>query len=424
MNRRWWMLIVIVGVLAVIPSPAAAKDVGFDFYYQKVDEVVQINNPEPQGWWEKTKAFGKSVWNGAKRLWEETVVRPYFPGEGAKTWYSKDDHDIAYRVTRVKVRSEAHLLELMGAKGDESKLSDGQKALLASYRAASSKAIKDRMALNQFRSTIVVHLTDTTGIDTSDPKYQSMREDFWPRSTGRTIQMASFLYDYSGSEADATSTMLHEFCHSLDNTFKEFRNPYGKDGSHFVNEKTGKRAAFVEGWAEFNEMLESKSEANYVRNSIGWIRIESTSEEGKYKTLEAKDLTGLQLTEVEGINANIMYEMATKLPDGRGKVFAAFQKSNYPWRNLRHLVRALVKANPGDAAAVAGILDQATLGKLSDKELLDFLGDSDVTREAVAALRTVNASAPAPAAETADRVPLIDLTRPVIVGGGSNPFRE
>lgn len=424
MSRRLWVLIIILGVMAVVSSPAVAKDVEFDFYYQKIDEAVQINNPAPQGWWEKTKVFGQSVWNGARRLWEENVVRPYFPGEGEKTWYSKDDHNLAYRVTRVKVRNEAHLLELMGAKGDESKLSDGQKALLASFRAASSKAIKDRMELNQFRSKIVVHLTDTTGIDTSDPKYKSVREDFWPRSTGRTIQMSSFLYEYSGSEADATSTMLHEFCHSLDNTFKEFRNPYGKDGSHFVNEMTGKRAAFVEGWAEFNEMLESKSEANYVRNSINWIRIESKTEEGTYQTLEAKDLTGLQLTEVEGINANIMYEMATQLPDGRNKVFAAFKKSNYPWRNLRHLVRALVKANPGDAGAVAEILDRATLGKLSDKELLDFLGSSEVTREAVAALRTVKASAPAPVPEATDRVPVIDLTRPVVVGEGSNPFGE
>ncbi len=423
MNGRWWALIIVLGVLAVFPSPAGAKDVDFDFYYQKVDEVVQINHhPEPQGWWEKTKAFGQSIWNGAKRLWEENVVRPYFPGEGVKTWYSADNHNLAYRVTRVKVRDEAHLLELMGAKGDESKLSDGQKALLASFRAASSKAIKDRMALNRFRSTIVVHLTDTTGIDTSDPKYKSIPEDFWPRSTGRTIQMSSFLYEYSGSEADATSTMLHEFCHSLDNTIKEFRNPYGKDGSHFVNELTGKRAAFVEGWAEFNEMLESRSEANYVRNSIDRIRIESKSEEGKYETRAAKDLTGLQLTEVEGVNANIMYEMATKLPDGRRKVFAAFGKSNYPWRNLRHLVRALVKANPGDAAAVAEILDQATLGKLSDSELLDFLGNSDAAREAVAALR--KASAPAPSPDAAAPNPVIDLTKPVVVGEGSNPFRE
>jgi hypothetical protein len=46
-------------------------------------------------------------------------------------------------------------------------------------------------------------------------------------------------HNYTGSNApeNARSTFLHEYCHAIDRTIKEFIKPYGKDGSHYGSEK-------------------------------------------------------------------------------------------------------------------------------------------------------------------------------------------
>ena len=106
--------------------------------------------------------------------------------------------------------------------------------------------------------------TDTTGFD--DPKkFPQVENDFWPNSTGRMIQMSSNFFNYWGSDDDAKATFVHEFSHSCDRTVKEFIKPYGKDGRHSCNELTRNRSAFVEGWAEFNEMLDFPSERRRIQ---------------------------------------------------------------------------------------------------------------------------------------------------------------
>jgi hypothetical protein len=353
---------------------AQAKDVEFDFYYQCVEKVVQINDPEPEGWWGHTKSFLKSGVNLVKKTWEKTVTRNLAPGEGSKRWYS-DNKNIAYDVKRVKVTSEAQLLELMGAKS-EADLSDGQKALLAVYRHSKSQDVKDRMKYS-YRSSINVILSDTTGFD--DPgKYPDIQDDFWPYSSGPTIQMSSNRYNWSGSDVSAQSTFVHEFAHSFDRTIKEFIDPYGKDGSHFANELTKPRSAFVEGWAEFNQMLDSEEKAVQMRNNASLIRLESKTKAGDYTNVEPETLTGAQLMCVECINAIIMHRMATEVDDGKNKVFKAFTDTRLLlFRDLKTLTKKFAKNNPADIATLGKIIDEQTLGKLSDKEMMAYIGKSD-----------------------------------------------
>jgi len=422
MKMRAFAVVLLLGLLAFVSGTVQAKDLDFEFYYQKIDEVVQINNPEPKGWWEKTKAFGKNILNASAKLWEKSVTRNFFPGEGKKTWYSSEDKNIAYKLTRVKVRDEAHLLALMGAKGDESKLTDGQRALLAAYRHSKSKAIIDRMKYNS-RSSLIVMMTDTGGLEDEGGKYANIRRDFWPCSTGRAIQISSFLYDYPGSEADVRSTFVHEFSHSLDHTVMEFIKPYGPDKSHYVDEKTGKRAAFIEGWAEFNQMLDSDSKAENMRESVKNIRIENPKKAGEYSFKDAKDLSGSELANVEGINALIMWQIAREIPGGQDKVFRSFKASNYPWRNLRHLLRDLVKKNPGDAAKVAKILDEETLGKLSESDLKGFLGRTPAAAAAISAIRKTSEQ-PLPVAPAKISGTTIENTKPALTGSGKSPFAD
>lgn len=375
-------LTIVFAMLALVlltPSTARATESEFEFYYQRIEAVEQINNPKPEGWWEKAKSVVKTMGNNIGCL-AEKLSRMYFPGEGEKRWYSEKDQNIAYKLKRTKVKSEAHLLELMGAKdGDVSKLANGQRALLAVYRHSQSQSVKDRMSVS-YRSKIGVMLTDTTGFDDS-VKYPQVENDFWPNSTGHMIQMSSNFFNYGGSEDDAKSTFVHEFSHSCDRTVKELIKPYGKDGRHSCNELTRNRSAFVEGWAEFNEMLDFPYERSRIQNSIRNIKIEKAN--GEYNKVSATDasLTGKDLMNVEGVVANIFYRMSTELPDGRAKVFASFKNTNIYWRSTRMMLKEYVAKNPGDARAMAAILNEETHGKLSDADMIYYLGSVGGVKE-------------------------------------------
>ncbi len=371
------LMFMIVG-FCLQTGTAIAKDTEFDFYYQCIEKVVQINDPEPEGWWEHTKSAVKTGLNFVKKTWEKAVTRNFGPGEGSKRWYSDENKNIAYDVKRVKVTSEEHLLQLMGAKS-EATLTDGQKALLAVYRHSKSQNVKDRMKYS-YRSSINVILSDTTGFD--DPaKYPEVEDDFWPYSSGMAIQMSSNRYNWPGSDVSAQSTFVHEFAHSFDRTIKEFKDPYGKDGSHFANELTKPRSAFVEGWAEFNEMLDSKDKARQMRNNCDLIKIESKTKAGDYTNVEASTLTGEQLLSVECINAVIMHRMATEIDGGRDKVFGAFVDTRWElFRSLKTVTKKFAKSNPSDIAALGRIIDEETLGKLTDKQLMQYIGSSDAAK--------------------------------------------
>ncbi len=411
--------VILCGLLA--PSMARATESEFEFYYQRIEAVEQINDPEPKGWWEKTKAFVKGVGNTIAGTFEK-VTRGYFPGEGEKRWYSEKDKSVAYKLERTKVKSEAHLLELMGAKnGDVSKLTDGQKALLAVYRHSRSQAVQDRMSVS-YRSKIAVMLSDTTGFD--DPeKYPQVENDFWPNSTGRMIQMSSNFFNYWGSEEDARATFVHEFSHSCDRTVKEFIKPYGKDGRHSCSELTHARSAFVEGWAEFNEMLDFPFERDRIQSAIKTIKIEQS--DGEYKRVDATDssLSGKDLMNVEGVVANLFYRMSTELPDGRAKVFASFKNTNIYWRTTQKMLRDYVKKNPADAKALAAILNEETHGKLSDAEMLLYLGNNADVQEFLK-IRNKASNVAASPGETSSESSVSDagVTVNPSTTGSKNPF--
>lgn len=404
MNRLRIAVLIISLMLVCTGSVLEAKDTEFEFYYQAIEKVVQINNPNPQGPWETAKSWLKRGMNEVLKVWDSAFGRKYFTGEGTKRWYSREDHCTAYDVRRVKVKDEAHLLRLMGAES-ETELSDGQKAMLAVYRHSRSQAINERHQYG-YLSKVKVILSDTSGFE-DQSKYPHVRRDFWPYSQGSLIQISSGHYNYSGAEDDARSTFVHEYAHSLDRTIKEFINPYGKDGSHFSNEMTKPRSAFVEGWAEFNEMLDSEYEVKTMKNSIKNVRLESKTVAGQYQIVSADnpELSGQNLLSVEGINAMILYRLANEVPDGRKKIFETFSKTNWKiFRSLSTFSKDFARRYPEDAAKLAEIIDTESKGRLSEAELIDYAGDSTgmhdylLTRGSMDSLVESQAQAPEPVA--------------------------
>lgn len=374
--KYFLMVLLLVSIFCLHGNKASADDVEFAFYYQSIEEIVTINEPveASDSWWDKLKKGAKKVWNGVKRTWEKVVTRNVAPGEGEKLWYSEKDKNQAYKVKRTKVTTEEELLKAIGK--SESELSDGQKALLAVFRKSKSDAVKEEAKIGYIPKVNVI-LTDTTGFEYNP----NISDDFWPCSTGLTISMNSNHYNYGGGSTDAESTFVHEFAHCLDATIKEFKNPYGLDGHHMGNEITNKRAAFVEAWAEYNEMIASEDEAKKILKRSEVLYEESKTIAASYTRYLEEDCTSDQLMRSEAHLAKLFYRLTKETNAGKDGVYKAFVDTRWNvLRDMRTLVKKFVKNNPDDTEAVCKIVDEVFLGKLTDKELLDFVGKNEKTK--------------------------------------------
>ena len=370
------------------PNKALAVDeVNFSIYYQTIEDTVQINEDlkEDASLWDKVKHGAKSLVNWGKKTWEQNITRNYTLGEGESLWYSKEDKNLAYKVKRTKVSTEEELIKAMG-KNSEDELTYGQKCLLASFRAAKSQAMLDR-ADASYRSKINLILTDTgdypTTRDDTDP---NVRRDFWPCSSGPTIFMSDGIYKYqennnpSGID-NAYSTTFHEYSHSMDRTLMEFKNPYGLDGTHYTNEVTKQRSAFLEGWAEYNEMIENEAQAQKYINETKKLSVESTTVSGDYDDLDPADATAEQLLCAESYNCYLLYRLATTLDNGENKITKAFVSTRWNWfRDMNTLIKKLVKQNPDDTETICRIVDEVFLGKLSDEQFYKMVGKNKATK--------------------------------------------
>jgi hypothetical protein len=367
---------VIVGLLialvvAFLPDPVLAGGATgkFDFYYQQIEEVLPLAPAKkPQGFWEHAKAVVQKGVNAVKKYSEIVFRRNLVPGEGSKMWYGLNS-DYAYRVRRVKVRDEQHLLTLMGAtNGDPRTLTDGQRALLELYRNAANPTLKS-LSEKSLYPRIVVHLTDTTGFD--DPKrFPKVEDDFWPMSMGFSITMPTGRYNYPGGETRAVRTFVHETAHCTNLTIPNYKG-YGPDGHHSRNELTKPRSAFQEAWSQYHELHFDPALPKEWATSFKTIRIEDPKKAGVYETVPFTDarVTGQNLFSIEAVNAWIMYRLSTEVPDGRAKVDRVFFKQNRPWSSMPNFLRAFAAQCPADVPALARLLNEVGAGKLSAAEI-------------------------------------------------------
>ena len=381
---KFIVFLLVICALFITTSSVNAKQ-NFEFYYQTVEKV------------EANTGLGKvaGVWN--------QITGNNCTKEGRRKWYSKADNNLVYTVNRVKINSRQDLIDAIGV--PESAMNAEQKAILNTYdMAANSKAIDERSKYS-YRDPITILFTDTSTTDWSytDKKGNTNvvsegihKKDFWSWSNGDTISLST--------ESDKTSigmqsTMMHEYCHSIDKTNSEKSKPYGPDGTHYLNEMTKPKVAFVEGWAEYNEMIEFPKCAADYKNCLNTICVEykakdakklnlDPAEEGKtwfkasvgdsiYVNKSAQDLTAEELWKCEAYNCTALYELATGLDDGKQKIYDAFIATRgKSGRDIRKFVKELCNQNPGDIAKIGQILDNLTYGKMTDKEFKEFLGKS------------------------------------------------
>ena len=430
------LVLLMMSVFCFQPNKAmAVEDVEFGIYYQTIEEVVTINEDvdKDASLWDKAKHLGKSVVNWAKKTWENGITRNITLGEGESLWYSKTNPNIAYKVKRTKVTTEEELIKAMG-KTSEDELTYGQKCLLSSFRAANSDAIESREDAS-YRKKIKLILTDTGDYATTrDDKDPNVREDFWPYSSGPTISMSDAMYKYnensvpSGIES-AYSTVIHEYSHSMDRTYALQLKPYGQDGIHYSDEVTTPRMAFIEGWAEYNEMLESETKANSYKNAMNKLSIESKKkgESGEYSDLDPASATFKQLLSAEAYNCNTLYRLSQELDDGPAKITKAFTSTRWNiFRDLNTIVKKLVKQNPDDTEKICKIVDEMFLGKMTEEEFYKMVGKTDKTKayfESREANKAEETSEEAVEVETTEDVD-VSKEKITVENESGNPFED
>lgn len=365
-NSHSFVLLLLIFAFIFVPFVSSAEPIKLDFQYSCIKDFGTIADIQKKA--------------GADDIVVESA-----------------DKQNAYLVRTVSVKSEAHLLQLMGA-DDESKLTDLQKGLLETYR-FTGKGELDNFAREYPGATgnIDVDLVDINGF-TDKSRFPNIEKDFWPinsrywtrngdefRLDSRIRISGTDCLGYGPAAAEAMKgTFTHEFGHSLDLTNSEAKNPYGKDGSHYLNEKIDSAASFAEGWANFIKWLFSPSkeeEEKNLRNSLKTIKIERP--EGGYDEYKISDgmLNGEEYLDVEAINALIFTKLSSELPHGKIKVFASFAKHNKSKNRMALFLQNFIKDYPQYARETAQILNRETFGNLKDDDFRKILGyNSDVEK--------------------------------------------
>ncbi len=339
-----------------------------EFYY---DKVVELVNGDANG---NLEDVIKSI----SLEPDEVIVR------------SKVDHNMAYKIKEVKVTSEEQLIKEMG-EDSYNDLTNGQKALVNAYRASKQQSVLDRKD-HAYRDC-KVNLYDTSdveGNDDSDPTglmHRIMETDFWPASYQKSgdIRIGSAHFSNQTNPEEAKSVFVHEYSHTLDKS-AYIDGMYGLDKTHYLDEITTERAAFKEAWAEYNEMIDYKDRVKAyekIAKKNQLLKVESDTMGGFYLTddkVKAKDATAEQLMANECFMATLLYRIHEKTGNnskGEDKVSAAFYATNSEDNNMSNVIKQFLKDNPEDAKVVYEIIDKTLLGKMTDKEFLDFVGENE-----------------------------------------------
>ena len=383
----------ILGFISFPPNSVFAdktdKNVNITFVYEKIEDIIEIG-----------KLSGKEIWQ----------IKEDIEDEGCDYVYSRSNPDYLYKIRKTKVSSEQELIEAMGCKS-ELFLKYGQKCLLTAFREANSEKFQLKAEGLDNKETLEIQLMDTSndgkifgkGYNTTSLRGPRIADDFWPCShvNEPVIELSDvtckykrfWIFQEGNGKKEIRSTINHEYAHFLDDTEidpekYDLSTVYGLDGSHYLNEVTNEGMAFIEGWAEYNEMLENKRVARMYNRSTKTLKIESETEAGKYSKIKSKDSDFSTFLKSEAYNAKLLYQLSQKI--GKEKINETFVRtSDNKYRDLQYFVKKLVEFYPEDAQTICEVVDEVFLDKASNEELLEMVGKTKAT-EAYVEKRTSN----------------------------------
>lgn len=305
------------------------------------------------------------------------VLKPYKPGdplpEGMTT---RRFRQVTFLAKAEKIHSRSQLLmKFLGPDyaRNMNLLTSSQKNILEMFDHSRSQAMANRLswvgqsgqAPNNALPVIICDTRATTGISPD-----KLKAEVWPYSSDDKIVVS----DVPGVPR-LGPTLAHEAGHLIQ---KNGHAGYGLMNGHSINEVTNTQTAFVEGWAECNDLLDFPGQYQLWKQILNTSLVKDTSPSTQ-SILGGKDspkVSGNDLLACEGINAMILYDLAKKF--GGKKVFDSFMETDRHGANLGDFLHDFVTRNPGSLNEVISIIDEwtgdKTGGKLPDSEIVWLLG--------------------------------------------------
>jgi hypothetical protein len=185
------------------------------------------------------------------------------------------------------------------------------------------------------------------------------------------------------------STLAHEAGHMRKDYYEVWNDQYylGPDGKHYVNERLNAGTAFEEGYAVHKQMLATSS-SNY---RFWWfdIKTEDKTKSGKYSTTLRSFATYGELIEAEVVNAQILCDIATKVPDGEKKIDALMnEKRSNGINTIEGFLTAFVQKYPESAATVGKAFDEQTHYQASSERVKKIFGEEYANKRSPGLVRS------------------------------------
>ena len=207
----------------------------------------------------------------------------------------------------------------------------------------------------------------------------------WPQA-GNTIHMPHRLDNrpglegYGSSDSRLAGLLIHELSHTQDRTSLP-SGSYGADNRHYLSEVTNQTAAFIEGWANFNQSLVDSVNCSNVFAACSTICRECSN--GDYEAIAAP--TFAQRLSAEAVPAAIFVGL-DRNGNKRSAIMRSFNATNRQSRDTMTVLTHYTSTNDDDASRLAAIVDVVTGFSATESDLSplsdDYMSQRDSIRQA------------------------------------------
>ena len=200
-------------------------------------------------------------------------------------------------------------------------------------------------------------------------------------SDGYAVNIYNYVNDFA-SDSSKSFLFMHEFGHvTMLNSYPrsyDFNNlDYGSDNRHYLDEiLPNYNTAWVEGWAN----------AFAAANNNGMVFSYDLKSSNSLAFL--KENTFDEMSRNELFVAKVLYDSFKDIPGGQSAAYDVFAKSS-PHYSLEGFCQKYVQMYPQNKVALAKLLIENSYGKISLKELLEYVngGSYTVSKELYALLK-------------------------------------
>lgn len=190
-------------------------------------------------------------------------------------------------------------------------------------------------------------------------------------NNGYVLNIYNYVNDFA-SDSSKTFLFMHEFGHvvmlnSYPRSYDFTNLDYGSDNRHYLDEiLPNYNTAWVEGWAN----------AFAAANNNGMVYSYDLKKDTSLAFL--KENTFEQMSRNELFVAKVLYDSFKDIQGGQAAAYDVFARTS-PHNSLEAFCKAYVKLYPQNKVALAKILVENSFGKITLKEILNYVNGGSYT---------------------------------------------